>query len=238
MTSFGLIKTKIEKRLSESYQNGTFKSEFSRFKKLVLENKKISKVLFLYNELIDNKNLSESNAKEFVSECMNSYNTINLKNSDLKLLENWLKNTTCKNKYSDIDTIFSNDVLKLVEKVESKNRIVEGLKQSPIQETKSQINIPIKSMVQIANKTFSKHIEGLNESDKKELMGVLTISENELKDSFNKLKENTIEKLNLLKQNESDSEIKSKVDETISKIQNENVDRLNYFKLKKLNETI
>jgi len=238
MTSFGLIKTKIEKRLSESYQNGTFKSEFSRFKKLVLENKKISKVLFLYNELIDKKNLSESNAKEFVSECINSYKTINLKNSDLKLLENWLKNTTSKNKYSDIDTIFSNDVLKLVEKVESKNRIVEGLKQSPIDTTKSQINIPIKSMVQIANKTFSKHIEGLNESEKKELMGVLTISENELKDSFNKLKENTIEKLNLLKQNESDFEIKSKVDETISKIQNENADRLNYFKLKKLNETI
>jgi hypothetical protein len=63
-------------------------------------------------------------------------------------------------------------------------------------------------------------------------------SDDELKDSFNKLKEDTIQKLNLLNQKESDSEIKSKVDETISKIQNENVDRLNYFKLKKLNETI
>ena len=70
MTSFGLIKTKIEKKLSESYQNNTFKSEFSRFKKLVLENKKISKVLFLYNELIDKKNLSESDAKEFITECI------------------------------------------------------------------------------------------------------------------------------------------------------------------------
>jgi hypothetical protein len=238
MTSFGLIKTKIEKKLSESYQNGTFKTEFSRFKKLVLENKKISKVLFLYNELIDNKNLSESNAKEFVTECINSYKSINLKQSDLKLLENWLKNTTCKNKYSDIDTIFSNDVLKLVEKVESKNRIVEGLKQSPTETSKSQINLPIKSMVQIANKTFAKHIESLTEGEKKELMGILTISENELKDSFDKLKEDTIQKLNLMTQNESDSEIKSKVDETISKIQNESVDRLNYFKLKKLNETI
>ena len=238
MTSFGLIKTKIEKKLSESYQNGTFKTEFSRFKKLVLENKKISKVLFLYNELIDKKNLSESNAKEFVMECINSHKSINLKQSDLKLLENWLKNITCENKYSDIDTIFSNDVLKLAEKVESKNRIVEGLKQSPSETPKSQINLPIKSMVQIANKTFAKHIESLTEGEKKELMGVLTISEDELKDSFIKLKEDTIQKLNLLKQNESDSEIKSKVDETISKIQNESVDRLNYFKLKKLNETI
>jgi hypothetical protein len=238
MTSFGLIKTKIEKKLSDSYQNETFKTEFSRFKKLVLENKKISKVLFLYNELIDNKNLSESNAKEFVTECINSYKSINLKQSDLNLLENWLKNTTCKNKYSDIDTIFSNDVLKLVEKVESKNRIVEGLRQSQPKTSKSQINLPIKSMVQIANKTFAKHIESLTEGEKKELMGVLTISDDELKDSFNKLKEDTIQKLNLLNQKESDSEIKSKVDETISKIQNENVDRLNYFKLKKLNETI
>jgi hypothetical protein len=238
MTSFGLIKTKIEKKLSDSYQNETFKPEFSRFKKLVLENKKISKVLFLYNELINNKNLSESNAKEFVTECINSHKSINLKQSDLNLLENWLKNTTCKNKYSDIDTIFSNDVLKLVEKVESKNRIVEGLKQSPPETLKSQINLPIKSMVQIANKTFAKHIESLTEGEKKELMGVLTISDDELKDSFNKLKEDTIQKLNLLNQKESDSEIKSKVDETIFKIQNENVDRLNYFKLKKLNETI
>ena len=93
-------------------------------------------------------------------------------------------------------------------------------------------------MVQIANKTFAKHIESLTEGEKKELMGVLTISDDELKDSFNKLKEDTIQKLNLLNQKESDSEIKSKVDETIFKIQNENVDRLNYFKLKKLNETI
>ena len=238
MTSFGLIKTKIEKKLSESYQTGSFKSEFSRFKKLVLENKKISKVLFLYNELIDKKSLSESNAKEFVTECINSYNSINLKKTDLKLLENWLSKTICENKYSDIDTIFSNDVLKLVEKVESKNRIVESLKQSPTESSKPQINLPIKSMVQIANKTFAKHIENLSEGEKKELMGILTISENELKNSFDTLKEDTIQKLNKLKQYESDSEIKSKVDETISKIQNENADRLSYFKLKKLNETI
>lgn len=238
MTPFGLIKSKIEKRLSESYQNGTFKSEFSRFKKLVLENKKISKVIFLYNELIDKKNLSDSDAKEFVSECVNSYKNIKLQKSDLKILENWLNKTICENKYTDIDILFSDDVLKIVEKVESKKRIVESLKQTQIKQSNPQINIPIKSMVQIANKTFSKHIENLNEGEKKELMGILTISESELKDSFSSLKENTISKLNTMKQKESDIEIKSKIDETISKIQNESVDRVNYFKLKKLNETI
>jgi hypothetical protein len=57
---FGILKSKIEKLLAESYTNNTFKKELSNFKKLVLENKNISKVFYLYDELNSNKGLNES----------------------------------------------------------------------------------------------------------------------------------------------------------------------------------
>ncbi len=39
---FGLLKSKIEKNLLESYSKGEFKTEMKYFKKLVLENKNIA----------------------------------------------------------------------------------------------------------------------------------------------------------------------------------------------------
>jgi len=44
MIKFGILKSKIEKVLLESYSNDTFKDELKNFKKLVLENKNISKM--------------------------------------------------------------------------------------------------------------------------------------------------------------------------------------------------
>ena len=38
MIKFGILKSKIEKVLLESYSNNTFKGELKNFKKLVLEN--------------------------------------------------------------------------------------------------------------------------------------------------------------------------------------------------------
>ena len=46
MKNFGLLKTKIENVLLESYANDTFKNELKTFKKLVIENKNISKLFY------------------------------------------------------------------------------------------------------------------------------------------------------------------------------------------------
>ena len=43
MINFGILKSKIENRLTESYGKDTLKKDLTRFKKLVLENKNISK---------------------------------------------------------------------------------------------------------------------------------------------------------------------------------------------------
>ena len=76
MVKFGILKTKIETLLLESYSNNTFKNEIKTFNKLVLSNKNISKLFYLYDELSSNKGLSESIAKEFVFESITLYENI------------------------------------------------------------------------------------------------------------------------------------------------------------------
>ena len=63
----GLIKSKVEKLLIESYQTNTFKEEVKNFKENVLENKKIAKAFSIYDELSKNSNLSESKANKYLN---------------------------------------------------------------------------------------------------------------------------------------------------------------------------
>ena len=78
---FGLLKSKIEKCLVESYANNTLKRDLFVFDQLVAKNNNINKLYYLYDELSSNKGLNESIATDFVNQSITIYeNTIN-KNS-------------------------------------------------------------------------------------------------------------------------------------------------------------
>lgn len=237
MIKFGHLKSKIEKHLIDSYQKGSFKYEMKNFKEKVLENKKISKAFHLYSELSDNKELSENIAKDFVDESIKLYESLKLTKKDVQELNTWLSKVVCENNYKDIDNVMSKNVLDVIGKIKSKDSIVETLK-STKQVIEPKAQIPLSSMLQIANKTFSTFIGNLDESDKKELMNIIQLSENELTDNFKTLQENTINKLEVLLSEEKDGEIKSKINETISTIKEQKSDKLSYLKLKRLNESI
>ena len=239
MIKFGILKSKVENVLLESYKNDTFKTEIQNFKKLVLENKNINKIFFLYDDLSSDKGLNESVINDYINECITIYeNTINkIKQSDIDNLKKWVGNTKTENVYESIDNLFSTDILTIETKINSKKLISESLKKQPkkVQET---VNVPLTSMVNIANKTISTYIQNLEESDRKELTDLLTTSDEELKTSYETIKENVISKLTQMKLNESDSTTKETINETISKVSSEKYDKLTYFKLKSLNENL
>ena len=66
---------------------------------------------------------------------------------------------------------------------------------------------------------------------------ILSISEKELKLSFESTKKEVITKLETLKES-SDDETKQKINETINKVSLEECDRVNYIKLKNLKENL
>ena len=239
MIKFGILKSKVENVLLESYKNDTFKTEIQNFKKLVLENKNINKIFFLYDDLSSDKGLNESVINDYINECTTIYeNTINkIKQSDIDNLKKWVGNTKAENIYESIDNLFSTDILTIESRINSKKLISESLKKQPkkVQET---VNVPLTSMVNIANKTISTYIQNLEESDRKELTDLLTTSDEELQTSYETIKENVISKLTQMKLNESDSTTKETINETISKVSSEKYDKLTYFKLKSLNENL
>lgn len=236
---FGLIKSKIETVLAESYKNNNFKNEMKLFKLLVLENKNVGKLFQLYNELTTNKGLDESSANDYINECIKIYeNTVNkIKNTDLKLLNHWLKDIKTKNQYETIDKLFSNDITLLEEKISSRKLIRESLKKKSVKIQKEIVKLPLSTMINVANKTISNYIDNLNESQKKELKNYLTIPENELKTNFDSVKTDVIGKLTSLKES-VDKETKDRISETIEKVNSEECNVFSFVKLKNLRDNL
>ena len=237
---FGILKSKIEETLLESYKTKTFKQEFKNFKKYVLENKNISKLYYLYDGLTSNKGLSKDIADSYINECITIYeNTVNkIDSKSLTGLNKWISNTKSQNLYENVDTLFSSDVLNITSKIEGRKTISENLQKQPIVESETPSNVPFKTMVNIVNKTAKNYIDSLNESDRKELMSLLTEDESVLTEKFETLKSETIGKLNGVISKEDNDEVKTKIQETISKLSSDTFSKLGYYKLTKLNENL
>ena len=141
------------------------------------------------------------------------------------------------NEYADIDTLVYLNKVTLSERVSAKKNIVKVLT-SEKKTVKESINIPIKSMVNIANQTLRNYIENLSENEKKEFFQIISEDTKTLETKFETLRESTISKLNTILENEQEFEVKTKISETIDRIKNEKFDQLNFLKLKNLENSI
>ncbi len=238
---FGVLKSKIEKCLIESYNKNTFKDNIFIFNELVKNNKNISKLYYLYDELSSKKGLSESVANEFINESITIYeNVVNkISKKNLEEIRIWVNNVTTKNNYEEIDNLFSNNIVMLENKIQSRKKIVESLKSvEVISESGKIINVPLKDMVDVANKTVNEFLSNISESEKKELMTIIKEDENKLIVKFDFIKENTLKRLDNILLSESDSEVKRTILETIEKVKNETFNKISYIKLKNLNESL
>ena len=179
-------------------------------------------------------------ANSYINECITIYeNTVNkINDKSLVGLNKWVSNTKSENIYEDVDNLFTNDVLNITGKIESRKNISENLQKEIVLESNYSGNVPFESMVKIVNKTAKNYIESLNESDKRELMVILTEDKKVLKEKFDTLKVKSIESLNKIISDETDDNVKSRIQETITKLTSESFTELGYYKLTKLNENL
>ena len=232
--TFGQFKSLVEKNLIESYNNEKeFKKFLREFKQNVLNNKHMSKLYSLYDQLSLPQGLNESDAKDFLEE---GVTLIQLILPNIKLPKTLSENII--NKYSDIDSLVYTNKLNLLERVNSKKNILNKLLGQTENTIKESINIPLKSMVSIANQTLQKYIETLDESSKKEFIKLISEDTKTLETKFETIRESAINKLNTMLENEKEFELKTKLSETIDKLKTEKFDQLNFLKLKTLEESI
>lgn len=232
---FGLLKSKIETKLTESYNDKSFDSEIKKFKKYILEDKDMSKAYYIYDEVSQQKGFNPTFAEEYLDECHEIFSQIKFNSDKLNIIEKWVKEVVSENHYKDIDTFFSKNTLVIENIIQSKNNIINNLTKS---NSKTEtINVPLDKMVDVANKTIENYLENIDESELKELNKYLMLTEEETKKRYDVLSEMTIEKLQDIME-ESDSETQKRISETIEKIKNDNVDAVSLYKLKTLNQSL
>lgn len=233
---FGLIKSKIEKRLYESYLDDSFKNDLFIFNELVLKNKEVSKLFSLYSDLAQNRGYDNGFATEFIKESIDEIKKIKPSKNSISEINMWLSTTKVNNEYVDIDNLVSNKVISIEEKIKSKNNILETLMvKAPVLESLD--NVSVGQLVNVANKTIKNYLDTLSEANKVELKNILTESDDKLEIKYDVIKESTIEKLESLK-SDSDPEVLDRINETLNRLNLEKYNKLNYFKLKELNKNL
>jgi F0F1-type ATP synthase membrane subunit b/b' len=123
------------------------------------------------------------------------------------------------------------------DKIKSKKLISETLRQTE-KESKEIINVPLKAMVNVANKTVKNFLSNLTESEQKELNKILSTPKETLVEDYNKIKDEVTKKLGNTKLTESDDETVNTIDKVLGKLQTESFNELNYYKLIKLSESL
>lgn len=239
---FGILKSKIENVLLESYKNNTFKSEVRNFKKLVLENKNISKLFYLYDELSSNKGMEPEIVSDYISECITVYeNTVNkIDEKDIIKLRKWVGDDKSSNLYETVDDLFNNDVLSIHKKISSRKHIFESLQKQPQTIKESSVNIPLKSMINVANKTLSNYISSLNENERNELTSLLSENDETLRTKYDEIKSEVVGKLNkvLSETEQDDVDTLNRITETLDKITSDEYNKVNYYRLNNLNKVL
>lgn len=231
--TFGKFKSFIENNLIESYKNeNDFKKKLREFKHNVLNNKSLSKIYSIYDQLSTPQGLSDKDAKLFLEEGIDLLVRIL---PHVKLPKTVQENIN--NNYQDIDVLVYNTKVNLHERLESRKKIIDVLTQDK-KITKESINIPIKTMVNVANQTLRTYVDSLDESTKKEFFKLINEDTKVLEDTFEKMKEEGIDKLHKILENETENDVKEKISETIKKLKTEKFDQLNFVRIKSLVNSI
>jgi hypothetical protein len=231
---FGQLMSKIEELLINSYVNETVKLELKNFNKLVLENKNASTMFFIYTELSKNKGLDKEIAEAYINESLRQIEKLSPKLNTQKI-EYWVKDVVCENNYKDIDNIVYSTPDKIMETVTSKKSLISLLSESS--EVKSHIDLPIETLLNIANKSIKGYIENLDEDSKRDLSKVLMTEDVELSKEFDELKSKTIGKLSNITESLDDITSK-KLQETIDQIQSDTFSKINYVRLYNLHNNL
>ena len=239
MNTFGKIKTKIENTAVKLAKKPEFKRFILEFKHLVLENKDLLELYFIYDDLSSNKGLPNDIANEYINESI-EYSQILIEGQNESLnditfwINSWSKDST--NNYSDIDNaIYKTGIKNLENILESKKNIKNIItKEENRKEIKESVNIPISSMVKIANENLKKEVSNLPLSEQKELEEIVSMSYEDLKTEMSKLKENVVNGLKETLNESKEVDLKESINKTINKVMGSEITHYDYYKLKKL----
>jgi hypothetical protein len=243
MNKFGVIKTKMLTKLTESYSKQN-KNEVKDILNTIKENKAF-KEMYLFYEEIENKYFEDKEIAKLYVEGLNTYfgqpmgnwNDLNVfcesihnKLGDIEIETNEL--------YESLDVLSEKDTLSNIEKkVIAKKKLVEHLTtKKDIQESKGSTLVPNESLLQavLANNFNVLYSNTLSESQKEELKTILSIPQEELTTKTTELKESIINQVSTLLSESNDVDLSNKLNAVKDEVTQMSPSRYNYYRLNEL----
>lgn len=239
MNNFGKLKTKILSYLTESYSKGD-KESVKKTLKLLKENKDFRELYLFYEEIekmyIPDKQLAEQYVNEIEV----------LLKEKIKKIKKYCKTLSEQftgdggeeiEVYNNLDILMEENTLKNVDKkILGKKQLVDFLTSK--KQVSESINVHTNNehllhfvLAERFNNDFDKM---LNEEQKMELSKILSMSSDQLVSEFKSLKEDVVSKLDRVITEETDSNVKSKLNEAQSEAERMKPSKFNYYKLQQL----
>ena len=228
---FGIIKSLVESKLIKSFGNNTLTNDLKILNKFLKEEKNFKELMYVYDTLSEQKGLDKETATYFVEEIKSKSSGKKLSDNFLKRFKSWTKEIVTENHYENIDNFLFSDLKEIDKVAKSKKNIIESISKTKIIESKSEKNLPISSILKIANQNIQKHLETLSESERNEVIDFVKNG----KDKFEFLKQQTIEKLEQMMEG-SEQSLKSNLLETKNRLSNTEYSKEELTKLVKLNK--
>jgi hypothetical protein len=240
MNKFGVLKSKILKKLTESYSNKN-KNEVKDILNTIKENKDF-KEMYLFYEEIENKYFDDKEiAKLYVEEIQSvlkdksdkiaSFSKdLNTKLKDVEINENEL--------YSNLDLLVQGENLSNIDKkIIAKKKLVEHLttKKEIVKKEETQLveNENLLYAV-LANNFNVLYNHSLNESQKKELQGILSLSDEDLEVKISDLKESILGQVGSILSESKDGDLTGKLTKVKDEVNEMKPSKFNYYRLVQL----
>lgn len=240
MNNFGKLKDKILKKLTESYSNGE-KKDVQKILKLMKADKEF-KEMYLFYEGIENLELSIPDSAQLYVESIEKIliEKQNLISETCKKIESLVSNieVDVNPLYESIDFLSEKTKLSnLDKKVLAKKNLIEHLtkkKNKTVNETSIYSENENLLMAVLTNNFNIIYDNTLNESEKEELKNILSMSDSELSEKTNELKETITNTVDQLVTESTDKELHDKLISVKDLVSTMDVNKYNYYKMTQL----
>ena len=240
MNKFGVIKTKLLNKLTESYAKEN-KTEIKNILSTIKENKDF-KEMYLFYEEIEGKHISDKETAKLYVESLSTMliqSKENL-NTFCESLDKELDNNEIKTNeiYEALDTLTEKDKLSNIEKkVIAKKKLVEHLTTNKeLMESKKITIVPNETLLNavLANNFNVLYSNTLSESQKDELKNILSIPYEDLLIKTGELKESIINQVSTLLSESNETDLINKLKAVKDEVNQMYPSRYNYYRLNEL----
>lgn len=241
MSKIGIIKSKLIKKLTESYGQKN-RTELKNILKSITENKKF-KEMYLFYEEMENKYIEDKEtAKLYVEGLENLLNSQSINNELLmfceelnaKLGEFEIEGNEL---YESLDQLFTQDTLSNIEnKVVARKKLIEHLtkKKQASNEEKNIVPFTMNENLLygvLANNFNVLYGSTLSEEQQAEFKNIMSLTNDDVIVKTNELKENINSRIESILTESTDSEMNNKLNKVKEEVNNKEASRLNYFRL-------